>query len=68
MKEFNCKNYFNGDELHIGGKLVIEEGADTNIIPVPAEECSATTVANAVKYINAWREMIINSGIGKVEK
>ena len=46
MSEYNAKNYTEqgGDVTHIGGKLVIEEGASVEGLPFPAG--SITPAAN----------------------
>ncbi|MDE7233830.1 MAG: Head fiber protein [Ruminiclostridium sp.] len=56
---YNAKNYteHGGDVTHIGGKLIVEPGAEvTGLLTTPAEnleECTATTVAGVKDSLNA---------------
>lgn len=68
----NCKNYTEqgGDVTHIGGKLIIEEGAQVEGLPtpdIPAAEnqanSTATTVAGVKDDLNALLSKLKTAGL-----
>lgn len=65
--EYNTKNYMtqNGEELHIGGRLVIDEGGSVEGLPSSAfqGESEATTVAALKEDFNALLEKLKACGL-----
>lgn len=77
----NCKNYFDGDALHIGGKVIFEEGAEIEGLP-SAEvenltvdeafvenqpESTATSLQELVKDFNLLLDKLKSAGIMKAD-
>ncbi len=69
MSEYNAKNYTEqgGDVTHIGGKLIIEEGASVEgLLSTPAESQSdseATTVAALKEDFNGLLAKLKTAGL-----
>ena len=74
MSEYNVKNYTEqgGDVTHIGGKLVIEEGALVEGLPFPSgsitpaanqADSEATTIAALKEDFNALLTKLKTAGL-----
>ena len=69
MSEYNAKNYTEqgGDITHIGGTLIIEEGASVEgLLSTPAEiqaDSEATTVAALKEDFNGLLAKLKTSGL-----
>ena len=74
MSEYNAKNYTEqgGDVTHIGGKLIIEEGASVEGLPFPSgsitpaanqADSEATTIAALKDDFNALLIKLKTAGL-----
>lgn len=69
---YNCKNYSTdgGDTLVIGGKLIVEDGAEIDGLSTAAQldnvaECAATSIAEVRTFLNGILTDAKNKGVMK---
>ena len=63
---YNTKNYTTqgGDETHIGGKLIIESGAEVvGLVKAPAEKIAASTAASVATLKDDFNNLLDALGI-----
>lgn len=67
---YNTKNYTSqgGDETHIGGKLIIEPGAEVEgLVTAPAEPIAASTATTVAQLKDDFNALLEALGIKATE-